>query len=52
MKIHKFDTRKGIYQFELNEIETDFHSHPTFEILLSEKSKSLVSAHPEFIIAE
>ncbi len=35
MKIHKFDINKGIYQFELNELETTVHSHPAFEIIFS-----------------
>ncbi|MEO1262852.1 MAG: helix-turn-helix transcriptional regulator [Bacteroidota bacterium] len=35
MKIHEFDTGKGIYRFELNEMKTDFHAHPVFEIMLS-----------------
>lgn len=39
MKIHEFDIKKGIYKFELNDIETEFHSHPTFEILFSKDGR-------------
>ena len=35
MKIHEFNIKKGIYKFELDEIETDFHAHPTFEMVYS-----------------
>lgn len=39
MKIHQFNTKKGIYHFELEELDTTFHSHPTFEILLSKNGE-------------
>lgn len=35
MKIHEFNIEKGIYKFELDEIKTEFHAHPTFEIVFS-----------------
>jgi AraC-like DNA-binding protein len=35
MKIHEFDIEKGIYKFELDEMKTEIHSHPTFEIIFS-----------------
>lgn len=36
MKIHEFNNEKGVYKFELNEIETEFHAHPAVEIIFSE----------------
>lgn len=35
MKIHEFNIEKGVYKFELDEIKTEIHSHPTFEIIFS-----------------
>ena len=35
MKVHEFDINKGIYKFELDEIQTEIHSHPAFEIMFS-----------------
>ena len=42
MKIYEFDTEKGVYRFEMGEIETTFHSHPVFEILLSKEGRMIV----------
>jgi AraC-like DNA-binding protein len=39
MKIHEFDIRKGIYKFEIDEIETEFHAHPAAEILYSQSGE-------------
>ncbi len=33
MKIIEFNTNKGIYNFELDEINTKFHAHPAIEII-------------------
>ena len=35
MKIQKFDIQKGIYEFKLDEMKTEFHSHPAYEIVFS-----------------
>ncbi len=35
MKIIAFNISKGIYKFEIGKINTDFHSHPAYEILFS-----------------
>jgi len=36
MKVIEFNSLKGIYNFELQEIKTIFHAHPAMEILCSE----------------
>ena len=36
MKIHAFDLQKGFYKFEVDEIETQFHEHPTAEFIFFE----------------
>ncbi len=33
MKIHDFDTKKGIYSFQLDQLNTENHSHPVVEII-------------------
>ncbi|RNC87863.1 MAG: AraC family transcriptional regulator [Winogradskyella sp.] len=33
MKIYGFDIKKGIYDFEFNELNTESHSHPVVEII-------------------
>ncbi len=35
MKIEEFNINKGLYIFEFNNFETDFHSHPTIEIIIA-----------------
>lgn len=35
MKIYEFDTEKGIYKFELDQMKTEIHSHPVFEFMFS-----------------
>ena len=37
MKIHEFNIEKGVYKFELDEMKTEIHSHPTFEIIFSNR---------------
>lgn len=39
MKINEFNIKKGIYDFELDEVNTQFHAHPAVEILLSPDGK-------------
>lgn len=36
MKIERFDIQSGLYIFELNGMNTEFHSHPAIEILLAQ----------------
>ena len=33
MKIHDFDTKRGIYSFEFEDLETENHAHPAVEII-------------------
>ena len=35
MQIIHFNTQKGIYQFKVNELDTQFHAHPAIELLYS-----------------
>ena len=35
MKVGRFDTQHGIYKFQLDEFETQFHAHPAHEIILA-----------------
>ncbi len=35
MKIIKFDTQNGIYNFQLDELEADLHAHPIVEVILA-----------------
>lgn len=35
MKIERFDTQSGLYIFELDSMNTEFHSHPAIEIPLA-----------------
>lgn len=37
MKVCEFDIIKGFYKFEMEQIETECHTHPVFEILLAQK---------------
>lgn len=37
MKVHQFDTQKGIYEFELSDFNTENHSHPTVEVILAQQ---------------
>jgi AraC-like DNA-binding protein len=37
MTVQEFNTDKGLYIFELDNIETEFHSHPTVEIVIAKK---------------
>ncbi|MEM9549050.1 MAG: AraC family transcriptional regulator [Bacteroidota bacterium] len=39
MKIHEFNLKKGKFRFELQAIETDFHAHPTIEIICSKSER-------------
>lgn len=45
MKIITFDTQKGIFDFELNDLETEFHSHPAIEIILAQEGHFTLSAN-------
>ena len=35
--VKQFDTEQGKYHFELSDFVTEFHSHPTIEVLLATK---------------
>lgn len=35
MTVEEFNINKGLYIFEFNDFETEFHSHPTVEIIIS-----------------
>jgi len=37
LKIFDFDTKKGIYSFEFDALNTESHSHPVVEIILAKK---------------
>lgn len=37
MKIITFDPKQGIYNFELDELETEFYAHPAIEIIFAKK---------------
>lgn len=39
MKLIKFNSDKGIYSFELEQVETSFHAHPVVEIIASSNGK-------------
>ncbi len=58
MKIHDFDITKGIYSFELNELNTESHSHPVVEIIsatngtFSLKSNGRTKENLEFAIID
>jgi len=39
MKVVKFDTKHGVFNFEIDEIKTTFHRHPVVEILYSKNGK-------------
>lgn len=48
MKIICFDTKNGIYNFCLNELNSNLHAHPTIEIIIAEKgnfSLETIDAH-------
>lgn len=35
MKVEEFNINKGLYIFEFDDFETEFHSHPTVEIIIA-----------------
>ncbi len=37
MTVEQFNTDKGLYIFGINNIETEFHSHPAVEIVIAER---------------
>lgn len=37
MKIFKFDTKRGLYHFEVDDLTTTTHSHPVVEVIYAEK---------------
>ena len=37
MKVELFDIEKGLYAFEINEIDSEFHAHPAFEIISADQ---------------
>lgn len=46
MKILAFNSREGVYSFELNNFQTDFHAHPVMEVVIAtEGTFSLIAAN-------
>lgn len=39
MKILKFDIKKGIFHYKINNLSVDIHSHPAMEIIKAKKGK-------------
>lgn len=37
MKVEDFNTDKGLYVFKLDDLETEFHSHPAIEIIIAKQ---------------
>lgn len=35
MKVEEFNINKGLYIFEFDDFETEFHSHPTIEVIIA-----------------
>lgn len=35
MKIRSFNTETGVYEFELEQLETDWHAHPAMEVIIA-----------------
>lgn len=55
MKVFEFNIGKGIYSFELEGIETEFHSHPAIEVILAENGEFSIATekgvHPNLNFA-
>ncbi len=45
MEIHEFDTKKGIYSFEFNDLNTESHSHPVVEIISATHGTFSLQSH-------
>jgi len=49
MKIVTFDTQKGIYNFCLDELNSDLHAHPTVEIILASQGQFSIETKDEVL---
>ncbi len=38
MKIRSFDTATGVYEFQLDQLEADWHAHPAMEVIIAPKA--------------
>ncbi len=43
MEVLQFNTNKGLYAFQFQELETEFHSHPAIELLFVEEGEVKLS---------
>lgn len=49
MKVITFDIKRGIYNFILDELETEFHAHPAVEIIIAKKGLFSIETPDEMI---